>query len=97
MSIVKMKLATVHAGADQFQDVLERCVSYAQFHPEPAAHLINDENGGKALQDENVYNEYLNQLKNIGHSVGFELKAGPVSRSYEEAEIEAFIKETLAQ
>ena len=55
-------------------------MSYAQFHPEPAAHLINDENGGKALQDENVYNEYLNQLKNIGHSVGFELKAGPVSR-----------------
>ena len=47
MSIVKMKLATVHAGADQFQDVLERCVSYAQFHPEPAAHLINDENGGR--------------------------------------------------
>ena len=97
MSIVKMKLATVHAGADQFQDVLERCVSYAQFHPEPAAHLINDENGGKALQDENVYNEYLNQLKNIGHSVGFELKAGPVSRSYEEAEIEAFIKEVNEQ
>ena len=54
MSIVKMKLATVHAGADQFQDVLKRCVSCAQFHPEPAAHLINDENGGKALQDENT-------------------------------------------
>ena len=64
---------------------------------EPAAHLINDENGGKGAAGRKRLQRIPEPAENIGHSVGFELKAGPVSRSYEEAEIEAFIKEVNEQ
>ena len=55
MSIVKMKLATVHAGKDQFEDVLQRCRTCTDFHPEPADRMVTEDNGGKLLQQDNVY------------------------------------------
>lgn len=97
MSIVKMKLATVRAGQDQYQEMLTRCTTYPDLHPELAAHMINEENGGQLLQDENFYAEYLGQLKNIGHSVGFELTAQQWKHSYSKEEIESFIQEVNDQ
>lgn len=97
MSIVKMKLATVHAGKDQFEDVLQRCRTCADFHPEPADRMVTEDNGGKLLQQDNVYAEFLTQLKNIGHSVGFELKARQWNHNYTTEQIDSFIHEVNDQ
>lgn len=93
MSIVKMKLVSVHSDASLYQEVLQRCTHFSELHPELATHIIDDENGGRVLQEENVYSEYLNQLKNIGHSVGYELTAQKWKREYSNKEIEDFIQE----
>lgn len=98
MAITKMKLVSVSATVENYEEMLVRCATSPYLHAENASSIINEENAGKLLSVENVYSDYVNSLKNIGHSIGFEMKASAeVKKSYTQEEIETFIKEVEEQ
>ncbi|MEG0164829.1 V-type ATP synthase subunit I [Anaerorhabdus sp.] len=98
MAITKMKLVSISTTEQNYEEMLTRCATSPYLHAENASSFVNEENAGKLLSVENVYSDYVNSLKNIGHSIGFEMKAkASIDRTYTQEEIETFIKEVEEQ
>lgn len=93
MSIVKMKFASVITDHDHLDQMLIAASKTDLLHPELAINIINEDNGGKVISEENNYSDYLNSLKNLAHSIGLEVKEkASYSKDYSKEEIEDFIK-----
>ncbi|SJZ94237.1 V-type ATP synthase subunit I [Anaerorhabdus furcosa] len=98
MSITKMKLVSISASEGNYEEMLKRCETSKYLHAENATSIVNEENGGRLLSIENIYSDYVNTLKNIGHSIGFEMKAKPtLEKTYTNEEIETFLKNVEEQ
>ena len=98
MAIVKMKFVAANTDKENLNQMLLATVKSGLFHPEPAINIVSEENGGVLISDENVYAEYLSNLKSLGHSLGVNLKAKEVSdKEYTNQEITDFIKELEQQ
>lgn len=98
MSIVKMKLVSVASTESNYEEMLIRCSKYEHLHAEPGNNIINDENEGQVMQEENMFAEYLNHLKNIGHSIGLNFDdTSEFKKEYTHGEIETFIDEVECQ
>lgn len=97
MSIVKMKFVACNTDKQNLDEMLLATVKSKLLDPEPAVNIINDENGGKLILDENIYESYLSSLKNISHSISVELNNEKPINTYTKEEIEAFIKEIEEQ
>jgi V/A-type H+/Na+-transporting ATPase subunit I len=98
MSITKMKLVSVSASESNYEEMLKRCETSTYLHAENATSIVNEENGGRLLSIENIYSDYVNTLKNIGHSIGFEMKSKPtIEKTYTNEEIEEFLKNVEEQ
>ncbi len=94
MSIVKMKFASVVTDHDHLDQMLTASSSTGLLHPELAINIINEDNNGKVITEENNYSDYLNSLKNLAHSIGLEIKDQEhYTKEYTKDEIEDFIKE----
>ncbi len=93
MSIVKMKFASVITDYEHLDAMLLRSSKTGLLHPELAINIINEDNNGKTLVEENNYLEYISTLKNLGHSIGLEvMDKGFYDSSYTIEEIEQFIE-----
>lgn len=98
MAITKMKLVSISCDKDKYEDMLLKCASSKIFHAESATSIVNEENEGRLLSQENVFSDYVNTLRNIGHSIGFEMKSKPtVEKTYTVEDIEIFIKKVEEQ
>ena len=73
MAIVKMKFVAANTDKENLNQMLLATVKSGLFHPEPAINIVSEENGGVLISDENVYAEYLSNLKSLGHSLGVNL------------------------
>lgn len=98
MSITKMKLVSISTDESNYEEMLKRCETSKYLHAENATSIVNEDNAGRVLSVENVYSDYVNTLKNIGHSIGFEMKSKPtIDKTYTNEEIEAFLKNVEEQ
>ncbi len=98
MAIVKMKMVATNTDAEHLDAMLLASVKSNLLHPEPAINIINDENGGKLVSDENIFAEYITSLKSLGYNIGLNLKVGDEPKNnYTKEEIEQFIKELESQ
>ena len=94
MSIVKMKFVSVSTDKSHLDEMLIRALDSKLLNPELATSIINEDTGGKVINSENVYDEYLNSLKNMSHSIGMDITGKEKSdRTYTNEEIEKVIKE----
>ena len=94
MSIVKMKFVSVSTDKSHLDEMLIRALDSNLLNPELATSIINEDTGGKVINSENVYDEYLNSLKNMSHSIGMDITGKEKSdRTYTNEEIEKVIKE----
>ena len=94
MSIVKMQFASVISDHEHLDAMLMASSRSGLLHPELAINIINEDNGGKVLNEENNYSDYLNNLKNLANSIGLTIKEREdSSKSYSKEEIESFIKD----
>lgn len=73
MSIVKMKFVSVSTDKSHLDEMLIRALDSKLLNPELATSIINEDTGGKVINSENVYDEYLNSLKNMSHSIGMDI------------------------
>ncbi len=93
MGIVKMKLVRISTDASNIEEVLKRCSSSSLLHAEEAIDVIRKDTDERVLIKENEYGEYEAILKNIGHSIGFEMKKQEnSSNTYTKDECEQFVK-----
>ena len=92
MAIVKMKFVSAATDEAHVNDMLMRGMSSGLLHAEPASKLINEENGGSLINDEDPYSGYCQTLQNIAHSLNYTIQEKKTSdRTYTCEEIEAFI------
>lgn len=93
MAITKMNFVSVNTDSKHLDEMLKACVKSQLLHPEPAINVVNDENQGRLISDENVYAEYSQNLKTLAYNIGIDLVAGEVSKkTYSKKEIENFIE-----
>ena len=94
MSIVKMKFVSVVTDHQHLDDMLLASSKTGLLHPELAINIINEDNGGKVINEENNYSDYLNNLKNLSHSIGLDVGSKDhYDKDYSKEEIESFIKD----
>lgn len=72
MAIVKMKFVSACTDKDHLNDMLLTGVNSGMLSAVPAADIVNDENKGELMNDDNPYAGYLTTFKNIAHSVSYE-------------------------
>lgn len=93
MAIVKMKFVSACTDKDHLNDMLLTGVNSGMLSAVPAADIVNDENKGELMNDDNPYAGYLTTFKNIAHSVSYEYTVHEKSKDYSNEEIETFLKE----
>lgn len=94
MAIVKMKYVSVATDESHIDEMVLDGVHSGLLHAVHAADIINEDNGGHLINDENPYSGYLQTLQNFAHSVNYTLdpERAP-KRHYTNEEMDAFIDE----
>ena len=94
MAIVKMKYVSAATSEDHVEEMVLDGIHSGMLHAVHAADIINEDNNGHLLNDENPYSGYLQTLQNFAHSVNYTLqcKESP-SKHYTNEEMDAFFNE----
>lgn len=94
MAIVKMKYVSVATDESHIDEMVLDGVHSGLLHAVHAADIINEDNGGHLINDENPYSGYLQTLQNFAHSVNYTLDPERVPKKhYTNEEMDAFIDE----
>lgn len=94
MAIVKMKYVSVATGESHIDEMVLDGVHSGLLHAVHAADIINEDNGGHLINDENPYSGYLQTLQNFAHSVNYTLDPERAPKKhYTNEEMDAFIDE----
>lgn len=94
MAIVKMKYVSVATDESHIDEMVLDGVHSGLLHAVHAADIINEDNGGHLINDENPYSGYLQTLQNFAHSVNYTLDPERAPKKhYTNEEIDAFIDE----
>lgn len=94
MAIVKMKYVSVATDESHIDEMVLDGVHSGLLHAVHAADIINEDNGGHLINDENPYSGYLQTLQNFAHSVNYTLDPGRAPKKhYTNEEMDAFIDE----
>lgn len=92
MAIVKMKFVSACTDREHLDKMLQTGMNSSMLHAETASNIINEDNQGQLLSDDNPYNGYRQTLQNIAHSLNYSLKVKDKSEhSYSVEEIDGFI------
>ena len=94
MAIVKMKYVSVATDESHIDEMVLDGVHSGLLHAVHAADIINEDNGGHLINDENPYSGYLQTLQNFAHSVNYTLDPERAPKKhYTSEEMDAFIDE----
>lgn len=94
MAIVKMKYVSVATDESHIDEMVLDGVHSGLLHAVHAADIINEDNGGHLIDDENPYSGYLQTLQNFAHSVNYTLDPERAPKKhYTNEEMDAFIDE----
>ena len=94
MAIVKMKYVSVATDESHIDEMVLDGVHSGLLHAVHAADIINEDNGGHLINDENPYSGYLQTLQNFAHSVNYTLDPERAPKKhYSNEEMDAFIDE----
>lgn len=94
MAIVKMKYVSVATDESHIDKMVLDGVHSGLLHAVHAADIINEDNGGHLINDENPYSGYLQTLQNFAHSVNYTLDPERAPKKhYTNEEMDAFIDE----
>ena len=94
MAIVKMKYVSVATDESHIDEMVLNGVHSGLLHAVHAADIINEDNGGHLINDENPYSGYLQTLQNFAHSVNYTLDPERAPKKhYTNEEMDAFIDE----
>ena len=94
MAIVKMKYVSVATDESHIDEMVLDGVHSGLLHAVHAADIINEDNGGHLINDENPYSGYLQTLQNFAHSVNYTLNPERAPKKhYTNEEMDAFIDE----
>lgn len=94
MAIVKMKYVSVATDESHIDEMVLDGVHSGLLHAVHAADIINEDNGGHLINDENPYSGYLQTLQNFAHSVNYTLDPERAPKEhYTNEEMDAFIDE----
>ena len=94
MAIVKMKYVSVATDESHIDEMVLDGVHSGLLHAVHAADIINEDNGGHLINDENPYSGYLQTLQNFAHSVNYTLDPERAPKKhYTNEERDAFIDE----
>lgn len=94
MAIVKMKYVSVATDESHINEMVLDGVHSGLLHAVHAADIINEDNGGHLINDENPYSGYLQTLQNFAHSVNYTLDPERAPKKhYTNEEMDAFIDE----
>lgn len=94
MAIVKMKYVSVATDESHIDGMVLDGVHSGLLHAVHAADIINEDNGGHLINDENPYSGYLQTLQNFAHSVNYTLDPERAPKKhYTNEEMDAFIDE----
>lgn len=94
MAIVKMKYVSVATDESHIDEMVLDGVHSGLLHAVHAADIINEDNGGHLINDENPYSGYLQTLQNFAHSVNYTLDPERAPKKhYTNEEMDAFIDE----
>lgn len=94
MAIVKMKYVSVATDEPHIDEMVLDGVHSGLLHAVHAADIINEDNGGHLINDENPYSGYLQTLQNFAHSVNYTLDPERAPKKhYTNEEMDAFIDE----
>ena len=94
MAIVKMKYVSVATDESHIDEMVLDGVHSGLLHAVHAADIINEDNGGQLINDENPYSGYLQTLQNFAHSVNYTLDPERAPKKhYTNEEMDAFIDE----
>ena len=94
MAIVKMKYVSVATDESHIDEMVLDGVHSGLLHAVHAADIINEDNGGHLINDENSYSGYLQTLQNFAHSVNYTLDPERAPKKhYTNEEMDAFIDE----
>ena len=94
MAIVKMKYVSAATSEEHIEEMVLDGIHSGMLHAVHAADIINEDNGGHLLNDENPYSGYLQTLQNFAHSVNYTLHCNESpSKHYTNEEMDAFINE----
>ena len=91
MAIVKMKYVSVATDESHIDEMVLDGVHSGLLHAVHAADIINEDNGGHLINDENPYSGYLQTLQNFAHSVNYTLDPERAPKKhYTNEEMDAF-------
>jgi V/A-type H+-transporting ATPase subunit I len=90
MAIEKMKFVSASTDDSHRDAMLLAGMKSGLLHAEEADDIVNDENEGKLLSEENPWSGHVQTLKNFAHATGFELK------EKEQADTEYTLEDTAA-
>lgn len=94
MAIVKMKYVSVATDESHIDEMVLDGVHSGLLHAVHAADIINEDNGGHLINDENPYSGYLQTLQNFAHSVNYTVDPERAPKKhYTNEEMDAFIDE----
>ena len=94
MAIVKMKYVSVATDESHIDEMVLDGVHSGLLHAVHAADIINEDNAGHLINDENPYSGYLQTLQNFAHSVNYTLDPERAPKKhYTNEEMDAFIDE----
>ena len=94
MAIVKMKYVSVATDESHIDEMVLDGVHSGLLHAVHAADIINEDNGGHLINDENPYSGYLQTLQNFAHSVNYTLDPERAPKKhYTNEEMDTFIDE----
>lgn len=94
MAIVKMKYVSTSTDEAHLEQMVLDGIHSGMIHAVHGSEVINDDNNGHLLNDENPYSGYLQTLQNFAHSVNYTLQAkDSPSKHYTNDEMDKFIEE----
>lgn len=91
MSIVKMKYIQTIADKNHYKEMLITGANSNYLHGELASNWIDVENGDTVLVEDTLYNDTLNQIHNLCHMAGYQIKPKEQFKKYTVEEIQAFL------
>ena len=94
MAIVKMKFVSASTDQEHLNEMIAAGIHSDMLHAEQGSSIVNDDNQGKLINEENPWSGYEQTLKNFAHGVNFDIKRLETSsKVYSEQEVEDFLKE----
>lgn len=94
MAIVKMKFVSASTDKEHLNEMIAAGVHSDMLHAEQGSSIVNEDNQGKLINEENPWTGYEQTLKNFAHGVNFDIKKMETSNKiYSEQEVEDFLKE----